>query len=194
MDPENVLAPVRTVAPAEMPVSLAEAKAHLRVDHDDQDDLITAQIKAATAWLDGYSGILGRALVTQTWRQDFDRFANRLPLPVAPVSAVVSISYFDAGNVQQMLDPGVYELLADARGAYVTLQPGQAWPATFRHTDAVSVSFTAGYGAAADVPEPIRQAILLIVQRLFDGADTAIDVAIDRTVQALIAPYRKSPL
>src|SRR5690606_38428902 len=109
----------------------------------------------ATAWLDGYSGILGRALVTQTWRQDFDRFANRLPLPVAPVSAVVSISYFDAGNVQQMLDPGVYELLADARGAYVALRPGQSWPATFRRVDAVSIIFTAGYGAAADVPEPI---------------------------------------
>ncbi|WP_297534627.1 head-tail connector protein [Nitrobacter sp.] len=56
-----MLTPIRTVAPAEMPVTLAEAKAHLRVDHDDQDDLITAQIKAATAWFDGYSGILGRA-------------------------------------------------------------------------------------------------------------------------------------
>ena len=187
-------APVRTLAPANMPVSLAEAKAHLRVDHDDQDDLITAQIKAATVWLDGYAGILGRALITQTWRQDFAGFADRLPLPVSPVISVVGVSYFDAGNVQQTLDAGVYDLLADARGAYITLRPGQSWPATFRRADAVSVTFTAGYGAAADVPEPIRQAILLIVQRLFDGADTEIDIAIERTVHALIAPYRKSPL
>jgi len=71
---------------------------------------------------------------------------------------------------------------------------GQSWPATFRRADAVSIIFTAGYGAAAGVPEPIRQAILLIVQRLFDGADTSIDVAIDRTVHALIAPYRRSPI
>jgi len=189
-----VLAPVRTVAPANMPVSLSEAKAHLRVDHDDQDDLITAQIKAATAYLDGYAGILGRALITQTWRQDFAGFAGRLPLPVSPVIAVVGVSYFDADNVQQTLDPGFYDLFAEARGAHVTLRPGQSWPATFRRTDAVSVTFTAGYGVAADVPEPIRQAILLIVQRLFDGADTEIDVAIERTVHALIAPYRKSPL
>ena len=187
-------APVRTLAPANMPVSLAEAKAHLRVDHDDQDDLITAQIKAATVWLDGYAGILGRALITQTWRQDFAGFADRLPLPVSPVISVVGVSYFDAGNVQQTLDAGVYDLLADARGAYITLRPGQSWPATFRRADAVSVTFTAGYGAAADVPEPIRQAILLIVQRLFDGADTAIDIAIERTVHSLIAPYRRSPL
>ena len=189
-----MLTPIRTVAPAEMPVTLAEAKAHLRVDHDDQDDLITAQIKAATAYLDGYAGILGRALVTQTWRQDFAGFADRLPLPVSPVIAIVSVSYFDGGNVQQTLDAGVYDLFADARGAYVTLRPGQVWPVTFHRADAVSITFTAGYGAAADVPEPIRQAILLIVQRLFDGADTSIDVAIDRVVHVLIAPYRARPL
>lgn len=189
-----MLAPVRTLAPANMPVSLAEAKAHLRVEHDDQDDLITAQIRAATAWLDGYAGILGRALVTQTWRQDFVGFADYLALPISPVIAIVSIGYFDVGNVQQMLDPGLYDLFADARGAHVVLRPGQSWPASFRRADAVSVTFTAGYGAAADVPEPICQAILLIVQRLFDGADAEIDVSIERTVHALIAPYRKSPL
>lgn len=189
-----MLAPVRTVASVNMPVSLSEAKAHLRVDHDDQDDLITAQIKAATAWLDGYAGILGRALITQTWRQDFAGFADRLLLPVSPVIAIVGVSYFDAGNVQQTLDAGVHDLFIDARGAYVTRRSGQSWPVTFRRADAVSVTFTAGYGAAADVPEPIRQAILLIVQRLFDGADTSIDVAIDRVVHALIAPYRMRPL
>ncbi|WP_340583942.1 head-tail connector protein [Brucella pseudintermedia] len=187
-----MLAPVRTVAPATMPVSLAEAKAHLRVDHDDQDDLISAQIRAATAYLDGYAGILGQALITQTWRQDFDRFADRLTLPLAPVTAIDSISYFDAGNVQQVLVPGLYALHADACGAYVTRRSGQSWPASFRRADAVSIIFTAGYGAAADVPEPIRQALLLIVQRLFDGADTSIDAAIEHTVHALIAPYRKS--
>ncbi|MFC4625430.1 head-tail connector protein, partial [Daeguia caeni] len=164
-----MLAPVRTVAPATMPVSLNEAKAHLRVDHDDQDDLISAQIRAATAYLDGYAGILGQALITQTWRQEFGRFADHLPLPLAPVIAIVSISYFDTGNVVQTLDAGVYDLFADARGAHVALRPGQSWPATFRRADAVSIIFTAGYGAVADVPEPIRQAILLIVQRLFDG-------------------------
>ncbi|WP_040676142.1 head-tail connector protein [Nitrobacter sp. Nb-311A] len=189
-----MLTPIRTVAPAEMPVTLAEAKAHLRVDHDDQDDLITAQIKAATAWFDGYSGILGRALITQTWRQDFASFTDRLNLPLSPVISLVGVTYYDTDNLQQTLEAGSYELFADARGAYVTLRPGQVWPVTFYRPDAVTVTFTAGFGAAADVPEPIRQAILLIVQRLFDGTDTSIDVAIDRTVHALIAPYRRSPI
>ncbi len=139
-------------------MSLAEAKNHLRVDHDDDEgDLISALIKAATAYLDGYAGILGRALATQTWRQDFAGFADRLPLPLTPVSAIVSAGCFGAGNMQQTLDPGVYDLFADARGAYVALQPGQSWPSSYRRADAVSVTFAAGYGAAADVPEPIRQ-------------------------------------
>ena len=191
---DEVLAPVRTVAPTEMPVSLDEAKAHLHVDHDDQDDLISAQIKAATAWLDGYSGILGRALVTQTWRQEFGRFAERMALPLSPVTAIESVTYFDADNLQQTLDASVYALLADARGAYVALQPVQSWPSVYRRYDAVSITFTAGYGAVEDVPEPIRQAILLFVQRLFDGAGTEVDTAIDRAVHALIAPFRTRPL
>ncbi|KAB2787784.1 hypothetical protein F9K97_07545 [Brucella anthropi] len=189
-----MLAPVRTVAPATTPISLAEAKAHLRVEHDDQDALITAQIEAATSLLDGHVGILGRALVTQTWQQDLAGFAARMPLPLSPVSAVVSVSFFDTSNVQQMLDAGLYALQTDARGTCVILQPGQSWPATYPRPDAVSITFTAGYGSASDVPAPIRQAILLIVQRLFDGADTSIDAAVDRTVHALITPYRKRPL
>lgn len=189
-----MLAAIRIVAPAELPVTLAEAKAHLRVDHDDQDDLLSSQIKAATAWLDGYSGILGRALVTQTWRQDFDRFADRMSLPLTPVTAIESVTYFGADNLQQTLEASVYARFADARGAYVALQPGQSWPSVYWRYDAVSITFTAGYGAAADVPEPIRQGILLIVQRLFDGAGTEVDAAIDRAVHALIAPYRTRPL
>lgn len=189
-----MLAPVRTVAPTTTPVSLTEAKAHLRVDHDDQDELITAQIKAATAHFDGYTGILGRALVTQTWRQDFCRFADRLPLPVSPVISITSVVYYDAGNMQQTLDASAYDLFADARGAYLTLQHVQSWPGTYPRNNAASVTFIAGFGDAADIPEPIRQAILLIVQRLYDGADTEIDVAIDRVVHALIAPYRMRPL
>ncbi|MEJ8570747.1 head-tail connector protein [Microbaculum marinum] len=189
-----MLTPVRIAAPATTPVSLDEAKAHLRVDHDDQDGLIAAHIEAATAWVDGFTGIVGRALVTQTWRQDFAGFAPRLCLPLVPASAIVSVSYFDVINDPQTLDAGTCALLSDARGAYVVLQPGHSWPATWRRDDAVSVIFTAGYGDPADVPQPLRQAIQLLVQRLFDGADASIDAANDRVVDTLIAPYRRRAL
>ncbi|WP_173934299.1 head-tail connector protein [Chelativorans sp. Marseille-P2723] len=76
----------------------------------------------------------------------------------------------------------------------MSLQPGRSWPSVYRRCDAVSITFTAGYGATEDIPEPIRQAILLIVQRLFDGAGTEVDAAIDRAVHALISPYRTRQL
>ena len=76
------LAPVRTVAPVADLVSLAEAKAQCRVDDSDSDVLMTALIKAATDHLDGYSGVLGRALITQTWAVDFGGFSDLIRLPV----------------------------------------------------------------------------------------------------------------
>lgn len=101
--------PVLTDVPALRPVSLAEAKAHLRVDFSDDDTLISALIDAATAHIDGYTGILARALVTQTWRQDFcDWPGDRvLRLPLAPVASVESVKYFDAANVETTVsNPG----------------------------------------------------------------------------------------
>ena len=80
-----MITPRRTLGPTEKPVSLAEAKAHLRYDDDDQDVLIAACIAAATDRLDGWAGILGRCLVAQTWAVDLgcwpaDRWL-RLPFP-----------------------------------------------------------------------------------------------------------------
>jgi uncharacterized phiE125 gp8 family phage protein len=66
--------PVLVTPPVAAPVSLAEAKAHLRVDFDDEDALISGLIDAATQHLDGWSGVLGRALMPQTWEMSLDRF------------------------------------------------------------------------------------------------------------------------
>ena len=60
---------MRVIAPAEPVVALADVKADLRVDHSDPDSVIQAQIDPATSQLDGYSGVLGRCLVSQTWGQ-----------------------------------------------------------------------------------------------------------------------------
>src|SRR5690606_14090696 len=74
--------PILVVAPKMTPVSLDEAKAQLAVEHGDDDALILGYIAAAVDHLDGWSGILGRALVEQEWRQDFDGFSSTLRLPL----------------------------------------------------------------------------------------------------------------
>lgn len=170
-----MLQPVRTVAPATAPVSLAEAKAHMAVEHDDHDDLIDGLIAGAVDHLDGWRGILGLALVTQTWRQDFGKFASALQLPVRPVQSIAGVTYYDGDNAEQTLATSVYELRTDdTRGPYIALQPGEAWPATYSRTDAVSVTFVAGYGGAADVPAAIRVAIMMMVSHWYASREAVV--------------------
>jgi uncharacterized phiE125 gp8 family phage protein len=163
-----MLKPVRTSPPAETPVSLAEAKAQLGVSDSASDALITALIEAATERLDGWAGILGRALVTQTWAQKFPAFPTGkvFGLALAPVQSITSIAYYDADNALQALAGTVFTLLDDELSPFVTLQSGQTWPGTFAREDAVTVTFVAGYGAASAVPAPIRQAIILMTREL----------------------------
>ncbi len=187
------LAPVLVSPPSETPISLAEAKAHLRVFHDDDDALIAAHLAAATAHLDGFGGILGRCLVTQSWRQDLGAFPcdRKLRLPLAPVASVTHVKYRDASDAEQTLSTSVYAgPLVDALGPFVALKSGQSWPSTYARDDAVSVTFVAGYGAASAAPEPIKAALKLHVERLY-FADAARAPTLQAAEAALIAPYRR---
>lgn len=193
-----MLKPIRTVAPLVEPISLQEARDRLRIDHHEEDPLIASLIAATTAHLDGWSGTLGRALVNQTWAQKFPRFPSGAVLGVAlaPVQSIASIVYFGADNVQQTLDPSVYTLLDDEFGPFVTLQAGQAWPATFPREDAVSVTYVAGYGPAGDdVPAAIRHAMLLLIGHWYEHRESVVigtsTVQVPLAVQALLGPYRR---
>jgi uncharacterized phiE125 gp8 family phage protein len=150
-------------------VTLAEAKAQLRIDHDDEDDLITSLIAAAVAHLDGYSGILGRALVTQTWRQDFDGFDQELVLPL-PVAGITSVKWYDDAStpVEAIVVSTNYELQLDNRGSFLRFIDDFDYPSNLAETRALRVTFTAGYGPASAVPQNIKQWILVNVARQFD--------------------------
>lgn len=194
-----MLSPVLVTPPAADVVSLEEVKQHLHVDHDDDNTLLTSLLKAAVSHFDGWSGVLGRALVTQEWRQDADAFWNgwtagvgylfRLPLgPVRP-AATVTVTYFDGSNVTQTLATSVYELRADALGPFLTLKSGQSWPSVYSRSDAVSVTYQAGYGQPEDVPEAIRLAIKMHVQKHYDSA--ADSERLQQVIDVLINPFRR---
>jgi len=169
-----MLEPRRTVAPAARPVSLGDMKSYLRVDHDDENPRIEEMIAAATAKIDGYHGELGRALITQTWRVDYDRFPadRRLELPIDPIIAI-DVKYSDADNVEQTLSPSSYSAVVDSRGAFVQILDSVAgWPATYDRPDAVRVTIVAGFGATgADVPEDLRHAIRRTVAYWFENRE-----------------------
>lgn len=184
--------PVLISAPTETPVSLAEAKAHLRVESNDEDGLITALVAAVTAYLDGYAGILGRAIVTQTWQQDFDILERVLRLPL-PASGISSITVRSRDGTLSTIASENYALKHDARGSLVRFKDSYSLPGDLYETAAIAVTFVAGYGAAAAVPVAIKQAMLLIVaywhlNREANTAGNSNNTPV--SAEALLAPYR----
>ena len=181
-------APVRTSAPAATPVSLAEAKAHCRIDHTDDDALITAMIAAAVSELDGWSGALGRALVTQTWSQSFDGFPLRLRLPLRAAS-IASLTYVDADGDTQTLACDQYALRRDALGSFVEPAYDVNWPTVRSQAASVTVSFVCG-SAAADVDGAIKAALLLRVGDLYENREASGPALFENaTIKALLAPF-----
>jgi len=171
------LTPVRTTAPTGKLLTLDEVKQHLRVDGPDEDDLIQRLIDEATELLDGWNGLLGSCLLTQTWRQDLSRFPNgdRIQLPLEPVSAITYVKYYDTANVQQTLATSVYSgPFHDELGPFISLQFGQTWPVCYTRPDAVSITFAAGYANTAAVPEPIRKAARMVIADAYENRETAV--------------------
>lgn len=187
--------PVLVTAPSATPISLTEAKAQLDVSYTDKDTLITSLIAAATAYLDGWTGILGRCLVTQTWRQDFDRFNRCLRLPLYPVSTITSVKYDDESDVEQTIAASNYDLLDDDLGAFVRFKDTYSFPSIHDDRPAVRVTYAAGYASAAAVPDAIKQAMLLLVRHWFDNPSAVIVGTISgpapMAVDALLAPWRR---
>lgn len=175
-------------------VTLAEAKAHLRVDGSDEDGLITALIGAAVAHLDGYAGILGRALVTQTWRQDVDGFCRTMRLPL-PAASIASIKWMASdGTTLTTIAGANYALQADALGSFVRFIDDYDFPTDLAETQAVRLEFTAGYGIAVAVPADIKLAILLTVGAWYQNRETVIvgatGMELPLGANALLAKYR----
>lgn len=187
-----MLRPVRITPPATLPVTLEEAKAHLRVEVQDDDTFITALIAAATDHLDGYSGILGRCIVNQQWRQGFASWSPlRLPFPNV---SDVAVTYLDANGESQTAAAIDHRLIEAVRGPEVYFRPGWAAPVTdIGMHDPVQVTFTAGYGTAADVPASIKAAILLHIGTLYEHRESIVTgtiVAPTGAYDALISPHR----
>lgn len=167
--------------------------AHARLGHPDDGNVISAvYLPAAVQRFDGWSGILKRALVTQTWAVSFPAFSAFMRLPLGPVQSVSSVAYFDNDNATQTADASSYRLHRDAIGDYIV--PVDSWPSTYSRDDAVTVEWVAGYGdTASSVPAPIRSAILLTASHLYENREDSIigvqSMPIPMGAQHLVAPF-----
>jgi uncharacterized phiE125 gp8 family phage protein len=179
--------------PALEPVTLAEAKEHLRVLHGAEDALIGRLIKAVREHAEPSTG---RAFITQTWDFWLPAFTRSglIELPRPPLQAVTWVKYLDRDGVEQTVDPVDYVVVAPGLVGTVQPAPDADWPATQRHPQAVSIRFTAGYGPApADVPEDLRNAMLMLIEHLYHNRGASTEAALKATptgVDALLGPHR----
>ena len=157
-------------APTTYPVTLAEAKAHLRVDSTDEDTLITAMITAATETAEQ---ITGRAIMTQTWELTLDGFPSEFELTRVPVASVTSVKYLDMDGVQQTLSNALYLVRTADDFGFAKVAPAYntEWPLAQDSFDSVAVRFVAGYANAAAVPESIKAWVKLTVSAMYENRE-----------------------
>ncbi len=154
--------PVLVTAPATTPITLAEAKAHCRIDEDDEDDLVTAFIQAAVDHLDGYTGVLGRCLVTQTWSISVANWSDMVRLPFPDCSSV-SVVYNDTDGQEQTVSTSLFWTLEDAVSSDVCFGSEFTSPSLNDEPEPITIQFDSGFGDANAVPAAIKTAMLLLV-------------------------------
>jgi uncharacterized phiE125 gp8 family phage protein len=182
-----------TSGPSLEPVTVSEAKAHLRLDSSAEDLLIASLILTSRLHIEA---ALGLALISQAWTITLDGWpdGDAVVLPLRPVQAIEEVRVRDAASDAVIVDPESYAL--DGQGVPARLiWRGAVWPASQNKPGGIEIDVVAGFGdAAADVPAPIRHAVLLLVAHWYEHRDPieigAAGTAIPRPVSELLAPYR----
>ncbi len=166
----------QTVAPTSEPITLAEAKAQLRVESDFTDD-DTWINTAITVVREQVEALTNRALMPQTFELAIDGFSDEIQIPKPPFSSLTSIKYYDEDNVLQTLASSYYLVNDFSEPAIIARKTDQTYPGTYDRLDAVRIVFVAGYADASSVPTSIKQAMLMLLTDLYDNRSASTNQA-----------------
>lgn len=167
--------------PASNPITLDEAKKHLRVSSNDDDTMITNMVAAATRYAEQF---LGRAFVDQTWELVLDDFpVAEIKIPLPPLIEVQSVKYFDPNGDEQIVDTANYFVDNVSQPGWVVPEGNLVWPTTLAAINSVIIRFRAGYAdiggspPVSTVPDDIKSALLLLLGTLYEfREDTVLDM------------------
>lgn len=192
-------------APTVEPVTLAEVRDHTRVTASGDDAGLLALIVAARLSCEAF---IGRALVSQVHALKLRAFpAGTIRIPMPPLISLDSVNYLDTAGVSTLWAASLYQVSGAhptppvtpfATAALLTPVEGGTYPSTQAGTfDTVTIQFTAGYGiAGSDVPEPLRQGMMMLVAHLYDNRGV-IDIGnivneLPISMEWLWMPYKAS--
>jgi uncharacterized phiE125 gp8 family phage protein len=162
----SVITPVSTE-----PVSLAEAKTHMKVEEDAEDSLILDLISAAREYCESFTR---RTIATQTLETYCDSFphCDHIKLPMPPLRSVTSVKYTDSDGTETTLANTEY--LVDTVNGRIVLPYGGSWPtATMNPVNPIKIRYVAGY---TTLPAQIKQAMLLLIGHWYDNRELVGDV------------------
>lgn len=181
--------------PSELPLTRDEVKERLDIDHGDDDIKIDGLIAVAVQFMDGRDGALNRCLITQTWDEKFERFEACKPfkLALSPVQSVTSVKYFDPDGVEQTVSSADYEVEDD--GDLWFLRAFAGWPnVDRRRTYPITVRYVVGFGDAGDVPQLLKEALMVHVGALYESRGVTPLALASLGYTDLIAGHRRPSL
>jgi uncharacterized phiE125 gp8 family phage protein len=159
-------------APLVSPITLPEVKFQLRIEHDEDDALITRLIDLATAFAD-VKGVLGKAMITQTWADWMGPNPTQsVQLLLGPVQSVNAVKYYDVDGNLQTDTLSNYNLFGLPSRKIVEPKSGFNWPVTQDRDDAIQIEYVIGYGDdPSDVPRTVRHALMLMVGHWYENRE-----------------------
>jgi len=157
-----------TTGPSSEPITLAQAKAQLRVESDftDDDTWITSAI---TVVREQVEALTNRALMPQTLELAVSEFSDEIQLPKPPYSSLSSIQYYDEDNSLQTLSTDYYMVNDFVEPAVIAKKFNQTYPSVYDRQDAIRIHFSCGYADADSVPWSVKQAMLMLITDLYDN-------------------------
>jgi uncharacterized phiE125 gp8 family phage protein len=180
----------RQTGPSVEPVTLAEAKAHLRVDTSDDDAYIGTLITAAREWVEEY---LDRTLVHTQWVMRFDRFpvdsTSDIELPRPPVvssgtATSVTVAYTLEDGTTATYSTNLFRVDRASTPGAVQTNYAQTWPPHRQDDNSVSVTWWAGYGpSGTSVPAAIRHAMLMLVGHWYEFRSSVLTGSISKEIE-----------
>lgn len=177
--------------PAAEPLSLAEVKEFLRVDHSDDDATLAIFIKAARQLCESYTRLALMPTTIEEYFDDFPQytgtFKDEIRLSRSPVQSVTYVKYIDGNEDTITADPAEYKV--DTISQPARISPDSGWFGTYETINAVFVRYVAGFADAASVPAPLKHGMMLVIGDMYENRTDSVK-RLPTASEYLWNPYR----